>query len=159
MKWESTEPDRGNFTFADADRYVQYAHNNSLQIHCHNLVWHSQLPDWVSQGNFTNSTLIQVMEDHIKALAGRYRGQCTRWDVVNEGISIQLYQIWQSRANHSSIALNEDGTYRESVWYKTIGEAFLPIAFRLAAKYDPKAHLFCMFPFICHTYILLLTHA
>ena len=39
-------------------------------------------------------------------------------------------------------ALNEDGTYRESVWYNTIGEAFIPIAFRLAKKYDPKAQLY-----------------
>ncbi|KAF4984316.1 hypothetical protein FZEAL_467 [Fusarium zealandicum] len=37
--------------------------------------------------------------------------------------------------------LNEDGTYRETVWYKTIGEAYIPMAFRLAAKADPKAKL------------------
>tara|TARA_R110002003_G_scaffold141_32_gene13142 strand:+ start:34938 stop:35999 length:1062 start_codon:yes stop_codon:yes gene_type:complete len=117
QKWESTEPSRGNFTFEDSDRYVNYAKKNKLQIHCHNLVWHSQLPQWVSNGNFTNATLIQVMEDHIKALAGRYKNDCTRWDVVNE-------------------ALNEDGTYRESVWYNTIGEAYLPIAFKLAKKYS-----------------------
>ncbi|KAF2646586.1 endo-1,4-beta-xylanase-like protein [Massarina eburnea CBS 473.64] len=123
QKWESTEPSRGNFTFADADRHVAFAKQNGLQIHCHNLVWHSQLPTWVSEGGFDNATLIQVMEDHIKALAGRYKGACTRWDVVNE-------------------ALNEDGTYRESVWYTTIGEAYLPIAFKLAAKYDTHAKLF-----------------
>jgi endo-1,4-beta-xylanase len=34
-----------------------------------------------------------------------------------------------------STALEEDGTYRKSVWYNTIGEAFIPIAFRFAAKY------------------------
>ncbi|KAF1954133.1 endo-1,4-beta-xylanase-like protein [Byssothecium circinans] len=123
QKWESTEPSRGNFTFADADRHVAFAKQNGLQIHCHTLVWHSQLPAWVSEGGFDNATLIQVMEDHIKALAGRYKGACTRWDVVNE-------------------ALNEDGTYRESVWYNTIGEAYLPIAFKLAAKYDSHAKLF-----------------
>ncbi|THZ98658.1 hypothetical protein D6C83_09081 [Aureobasidium pullulans] len=31
--------------------------------------------------------------------------------------------------------LEEDGTYRKSVFYNTIGEAFIPIAFRLASKY------------------------
>jgi endo-1,4-beta-xylanase len=31
------------------------------------------------------------------------------------------------------------------VWYDTIGEAFLPIAFRLAAKYDKHAKLYCKF--------------
>jgi endo-1,4-beta-xylanase len=84
MKWESTEPARGQFTFEDADRHVAFARENKLEIHCHNLVWHSQLPLWVSNGNFTNATLIQVMEEHIKALATRWKGDCTRWDVVSK---------------------------------------------------------------------------
>ncbi|OAK99467.1 glycoside hydrolase [Phaeosphaeriaceae sp. SRC1lsM3a] len=123
MKWESTEPSRGNFTFADGDRHAQFAKDNGLQLRCHTLVWHSQLPTWVSQGGFDNATLIQVMEDHIKALGSRWNDYCGQWDVVNE-------------------ALNEDGTYRSSVFYNTIGEAFIPIAFRLAKKYAPKALLF-----------------
>lgn len=125
MKWESIEPTQNNFTFEDADRYVAYAEQNHLQIHCHNLVWHSQLPDWVTNGNFSNATLIDIMENHIKNLAGRYGNNCTRWDVVNE-------------------ALDEDGTYRKSVWYNTIGEAFLPIAFRFAKMYaGSNTKLFC----------------
>lgn len=123
MKWESTEPSQGNFTFADGDRHAQFARDNNLQLRCHTLVWHSQLPTWVSQGGFDNATLIQVMEDHIKALGSRWNDYCGQWDVVNE-------------------ALNEDGTYRSSVFYDTIGEAFIPIAFRLAKKYAPKALLF-----------------
>jgi endo-1,4-beta-xylanase len=38
--------------------------------------------------------------------------------------------------------LNEDGTYRESVWYNTIGEAYIPIAFRIASQVTPKSKLF-----------------
>ena len=63
------------------------------------------------------------MKLHIDALAGRYKGKCTRWDVVNE-------------------ALNENGTYRDSVFYKTIGEAYIPLAFKFAKQADPKARLF-----------------
>jgi endo-1,4-beta-xylanase len=127
MKWESTEPSRGNFTFADGDRHAAFAAQNKLYLRCHTLVWHSQLPTWVSGGGFDNATLIQVMEDHIKALATRWKGNCAQWDVVNE-------------------ALNENGTYRSSVWYDTIGEAFIPIAFRLAKKYvAPETLLFCKY--------------
>jgi endo-1,4-beta-xylanase len=85
MKWESTEPSRGVFTFDGADAVRDYATTQKKQIHCHNLV--SQLPLWVSQGGFDNATLISIMYDHIKAVAGRYKGSCTRWDVVNEGKS------------------------------------------------------------------------
>jgi endo-1,4-beta-xylanase len=86
MKWESTEPSQGNFTFADGDRHANFAKDNGLQLRCHTLVWHSQLPTWVSQGGFDNATLIQVMEDHIKALATRWADNCDQWDVVNEGM-------------------------------------------------------------------------
>ncbi|KAG9205950.1 hypothetical protein G6514_006228 [Epicoccum nigrum] len=123
MKWESTEPSRNNFTFAGGDAVVAFAKKYDTEIHCHTLVWHSQLPTWVSGGGFDNKTLISIMENHIKNVAGRWKGACTRWDVVNE-------------------ALNEDGTYRESVFLDTIGEAYIPIAFRLAAKYAKGSKLY-----------------
>lgn len=123
MKWESTEPSRNNFTFAGGDAVVDFAKKHKQQIHCHTFVWHSQLPTWVSEGGFDNKTLIGIMENHIKNVAGRWKGACTRWDVVNE-------------------ALNEDGTYRKSVFLDTIGEAYIPIAFRLAAKYAKGSKLY-----------------
>lgn len=123
MKWESTQPSRNNFTFAEGDKVAEFAKKNKLQVHCHTLVWHSQLPLWVSGGGFDNATLISIMENHIKTVAGRYKSVCTRWDVVNE-------------------ALEEDGTYRKSVWLDTIGEAYIPIAFRFAAKYAKGSKLF-----------------
>ena len=108
MKWEVTETSRNNFTYTDADRYRDWAKKNKKEIHCHNLVWHSQLPAWVDAGNFDNATLVSIMKNHIFNLADRYKDVCTRWDVVNE-------------------ALNEDGTYRSSPFYDTIGEAFVSI--------------------------------
>ncbi|KAK3291969.1 glycoside hydrolase superfamily [Chaetomium fimeti] len=123
QKWDATEPNRGQFNFGAADQHMNWARQNGKHVRCHTLVWYSQLPGWVSNSGFNNATLIQVMTNHINQVMGRYRGQCNHWDVVNE-------------------ALNEDGTYRDNVFLRVIGEAYIPIAFRAAAAADPAAKLY-----------------
>ncbi|ROV90663.1 hypothetical protein VPNG_10112 [Cytospora leucostoma] len=166
MKFAYTEPSRNTFSYTLGDRIVNqaadhgstyYSQHFSFLIHyyqiclhtlalpqqgfhrelelygvimrCHNLVWYQSVPSWVTSGNFDNATLISIMVNHITNVVSHYKGRCYAWDVVNE-------------------AIYADGTYRgqtsasTSIWYQTIGPAFIPIAFAAAAAADPSAKLY-----------------
>ena len=123
QKWDATEPRDGTFTFANGDVVTDLAEKNSQILRCHNLVWYSQLPSRVSGGIWTNETLLAVMKTHITTEVTHYKGQCYAWDVVNE-------------------ALNDNATFRTDVFYNTIGEAYIQIAFETAAAADPTAKLY-----------------
>ncbi|KAI0834527.1 carbohydrate-binding module family 1 protein [Hypoxylon sp. FL0890] len=123
QKWQYTEPSQGSFSYASGDQIVDFAESNGQMVRCHTLVWYSQLPDWVSSGSWSTSQLTSVINTHIANEVGHYKGQCYSWDVVNE-------------------ALNEDGTYRDSVFYNVLGDSYIPIAFKAAAAADPNAKLY-----------------
>ncbi|KAI9323991.1 glycoside hydrolase superfamily [Zopfochytrium polystomum] len=123
QKVDATEPTQNVFAFTNGDTIVNQAIGNGQLVRCHTLVWHSQLPAWITGGTWTNATLIAAMQNHIKNVVTHYKGKCYSWDVVNE-------------------AFNDDGTYRQSIWFNTIGKAYIPLAFQFAAMYDPAAKLY-----------------
>lgn len=126
LKWERIHPRPDTYSFDSADQYVAVGEKHHMFIVGHNLVWHSQVPDWVfrdDKGNLVDrETLLKRMNDHIATVVGRYKGRIQSWDVVNE-------------------ALNEDGTLRQSLWLKIIGEDYIAKAFEYAHEADPQAQL------------------
>jgi len=93
----------------------------------HTLIWHSQTPRWVFQGEGTNAitreVLLERMRDHIHTVVIRYKGRIKGWDVVNE-------------------ALEEDGSLRKSPWRNIIGEDYIVKAFEFAHEADSDAELY-----------------
>jgi len=122
LKIDATEPQQNVFTFAAADEHIAFAQANNMQVHGHTLVWHSQVPAWLSGGTWTATTLTNVMYNHIDNVMGHYAGQILVWDVVNE-------------------AFEDSGAYRASFWYTTIGSSYIEKAFQRARAADPTALL------------------
>ncbi len=123
MKWETVEPRRGVFNYAPGDQIVRFAQKHDQLVRGHTLLWHNQLPAWLTSGTWTRAQLRSILREHIFTVAGHFRGRVWAWDVVNE-------------------AFNEDGTLRDTIWLRTIGPEYIADAFRWAHQADPRAILF-----------------
>ncbi|MEV8567486.1 endo-1,4-beta-xylanase [Streptomyces sp. NPDC051322] len=121
MKWDTIEPQQGQFNFAKGDAVVDFARQHGQSIHAHNLVWHSQLPGWVSA--LPAGQVQAAMENHITQEAGHYQGKVYAWDVVNE-------------------PFNDDGTYRTDAFFNAMGTGYIADALRTAHAADPGARLY-----------------
>lgn len=123
MKFERIHPEQGRYDFSAADLLVGFAEANDMQVRGHTLVWHSQIPNWLEQGDWTKEELKAILHDHIMTVVGRYRGRVRAWDVVNEAIA-------------------DDGSLRDTIWLKGIGPEYLDLVFQWAHEADPNALLF-----------------
>ncbi|WP_265751189.1 endo-1,4-beta-xylanase [Actinacidiphila bryophytorum] len=122
MKWDTTEPSRGNFNFGPGDQIVSHAQSHGQRMRGHTLVWHNQLPSWVS--NLSASDLQSAMDNHITTEMNHYKGKIYAWDVVNE-----------------AFADGGSGQQRSSPFHDKLGNGFIEHAFRTARAADSSAKL------------------
>ena len=85
-----TEPQQNMFNFTGGDYVLNLAEKNGMRVRCHNLVWSSQISDWVTSGTWTAATLTAVMKNHIYNLVTHWGNRCYSWDVVNEAVDDQI---------------------------------------------------------------------
>jgi len=123
------DTDRQPYDFSDADALVAFAKAHNMAVRGHTLVWHNQVPLWITKGTYSPSQLATILQDHIATVMARYASKVYAWDVVNE-------------------AFNDDGSMRHTVWYDQpgigagSGTAYIEQALRWAHAADPKAKLF-----------------
>jgi endo-1,4-beta-xylanase len=127
MKWMNIHPQKDQFNFEHADKFVALAESNHMFAVGHTLVWHKQLAPWVLKsddgGEIDSAELINLIKEHIQTIVGRYKGRVNGWDVVNE-------------------ALDEDGSLKKSEFLKIAGPTFIDKAFQFARAADPGAQLY-----------------
>jgi endo-1,4-beta-xylanase len=127
MKGEVIHPEEDRYEWIDADQTVKFGQENGMTVIGHCLVWHSQPPKWMftyaNGDTVSRYVLIDRMYHHITTVMSRYKGKVKGWDVVNE-------------------AINDDGSFRETPYYKIIGPDYIRLAFQFAHEADPEAELY-----------------
>jgi endo-1,4-beta-xylanase len=127
MKPAPIHPQENQYNWQDADKVVAFAEKNHLILTGHCLIWHSQIGNWFFVGDSGKEVspvvLKERMRQHIYAVVGRYKGRIKGWDVVNE-------------------AIEDNGSYRKSKFYKILGKDFIKYAFQFAHEADPNAELY-----------------
>lgn len=125
LKWDAVRYKREAFSLDSANEIIDFALRNGKKVHGHALVWGLAMPDWTNRISSPREAERELV-GHIEKLAGTYAGKLSSWDVVNEVIAHEP---------------NPASPMRDTVWQRLLGEAHVDIAFRTAARFDPKARL------------------
>ncbi|MBN1172129.1 MAG: endo-1,4-beta-xylanase [Micromonosporaceae bacterium] len=132
MKWDALEPTRGTYNWGPADELVAFAQKNGQRVRGHVLVWHSQIPTWLTQGvedgTITKDELRDLLKKHITDVVTHFKGKIWQWDVVNEAAT----DPWDSPSN----------IHYKGFWAENLGPEYVADSFRWARAADSKALLF-----------------
>ena len=127
MKCENIHPFEDVYDFAGADSLVNFGTENNMEIIGHCLLWHSQCAPWFCVDSLGNEVAPEVLRErireHITTIVSRYKGKVHGWDVVNEVVV-------------------EDGSFRNTPFFRILGTEFIYEAFRIAHEADPDAELY-----------------
>ena len=121
MKWDPVQRVQGQYDFSGGDAIVAFAEAHAVRVKGHALVWHGATPSWVD--SLSPPELRIAFEEHIRTVAGHYRGRVHAWDVVNEAID------------------DSQRGLRSTVFSRGLGADYVAEAFRLARRADPEAQL------------------
>lgn len=124
-------PEPGKYNFEQADKIVNFAKANNMDLRWHTLVWHNQSPEWIFKNDdgskASKETLEQRLKDYIFTVGKRYANDICSVDVVNECISDKNFIL-------------RDGNDR-SQWFDILGPDYVDKAFYWAKEAFPKSSL------------------
>lgn len=122
--------------FDRAERIVDFATANNMEVHGHTLVWHRTAPDWFFAGDPSDpsyrAAVAQRLTQYITTVVDQFEGRVSSWDVVNEVASDAAGQTYRT----------------DSPWYQAFsanggdGREYIRVAFQAARAADPQALLF-----------------
>lgn len=122
MKSANLRPNAKFWNWSDIDNALKFAEENNIEVKWHTLFWHQQNPSFINNMQ-TKEEALAIMDNHIETIMKRYKGRINVYDVVNE-------------------MFEEDGSFRQNIWYRLIGEEYLAHALTVARAQNPDAKLY-----------------
>src|SRR5260370_16942923 len=72
MKWSTIHPAQSTYAFRNGDGLVSFAKDHGMAVRGHTLLWYSNNPSWLTNGNFTPMQLSDILQNHISTVAAHY---------------------------------------------------------------------------------------
>jgi hypothetical protein len=110
----------GKYDFSALDSAVDYASQRGWRIRASHLLWGDPdyLPAWLKNSNYSKDEYIQIMEQYIRDIVGRYKGRVQEWSIANEA-SIRSWtpgmDFWNDKIGPEYIGLAFQTADRKSV--------------------------------------------
>ncbi len=122
MKLGNLRPSATFWNWSDIDHLVQFAEENKMKVKWHTFFWHNQNPAFL--GNMkTREDALKMMDEIIEKVMTRYKGKIEMYDIVNE-------------------MFEENGSMRNTVWYRLAGPDYIEYALTKARSVDPDTKLY-----------------
>ena len=131
-----------NYRFSAADSIVNAANAAGMKVVGHTLVWHSQTPAWMTEGN--RITVLANFEKYVTDVVTHFKGRLMEWDVVNEAFRDGLTNTDANTNWRTCLRFNDSPGQpgSGSRWNSVIGNDYIERAFLLAREADPDVKLF-----------------
>ncbi|MCW2534244.1 MAG: glycoside hydrolase family 10, partial [Blastococcus sp.] len=129
MKPQFLSPERGVYSFQEADALIAIAHRNGMSVHGHTIAFSEAMPQWMRNlptgTEAERSSSAAALLDYVRAVVTHFKGRLDSLDVVNEPFDV------------------DQGTdMQRNIWYSVFGPGYPAIVSQAVYAVDPDVKQF-----------------
>ncbi|GLY29689.1 endo-1,4-beta-xylanase [Kineosporia sp. NBRC 101731] len=129
MKPQFLSPQRGVYTFEEADALLAMAESKGMRVHGHTIAFTEAMPRWMKElptaSGEERRASADALLDYVTTVVTHFRGRLASLDVVNEPFD-----------------LDQGTSLQENIWYRTFGPDYPAIVSRAVYDADPDVRQF-----------------
>ncbi len=141
--WQYIHPERYTYDFNATDAIVQIGKDLDMPLIWRGeILWMTQYPSWLANGDgnqitdFNKTELIDILEDHIETVVGRYKDDFEAIYIANEILDSPYF--YGAPYNYDDFTTE----MRHNFWYDVIGPEYISIAINKTHEVAPDVKIF-----------------